>query len=127
MYTPHDYPFACSYLGHLLKHEKITSRSVLLQRIEEIEDWVYANLKDPTTGEEEWVWSNKKERTIRLRQCRYDRRITTFSFIHPENSNDIRVSRFIFFKNREDLLAFKLRFGIHREYSSNGLNGGILL
>jgi len=126
MYTPHDYPFACSYLGHLLKHKKIANKLLLLEHIKEMEDWISANLT-LSDGTEEWMWSDKKGRTTQCGIFTWEKVNSTFVFFHPITNLEIRISRFIFFKREEDLLAFKMRFGIFREYSSNGCNGNWLV
>jgi hypothetical protein len=118
MYKPHGFPYVCSYLGHLLKHEKITSKQVLLDRIEEMDNWIAANLT--RNGVEEWYYSNKNaSKSGMCWICSKAGR--AFHLDHPKTGLETRISRYIFFKTGEDLLAFKLRFGIHREYSSNNV------
>ena len=79
------YPYySCKYLDHLVENEKLRSSEISL-RVHEMRGWLCNSVDSGGFG---WIG-----------------RFTTIDYYSFSNA--------IWFKHEQDLLAFKIRFGIH--------------
>lgn len=92
------YLYTCDYLSHLVYVENLTGIQVLEQLVE-MDNWLSVNKISR-------MWSVGEMGTTRIgKNC----------VGYPLSSNPanlISVSRYIYFTDEQDLLAFRLRWGI---------------
>jgi hypothetical protein len=98
MIDPYAYPYGCPYLSHLLKVEKLTG-SQILARVLEMMDWL-------STNKCSHEWSTNEDMDTVGRNC-------VGYPLSSNPANHISFSRHIYFTHEQDLLAFRLRWGIN--------------
>lgn len=93
-----NYPYKCAYLSYLW-HVELLSGSDILARSLEMQNWLDANCR----GTFRWDTLYSK----------FPLNTSKGTPLHGNNVQQIALANNVYFKNEQDLLAFRLRWGIH--------------
>ena len=99
-----SYQHICHYLFYLWDVEKLSGIQIL-ERTEEMHKWLFANCIE--NGECTFIWDNhytKYPANVNKDYCGIS--------IFGRSSHEISLSNSVAFKYEQDLLAFRLRWGI---------------
>jgi hypothetical protein len=121
-----NFPYRCSYLWYYIRIEKLTGEQIAA-KVKEIDAWLnetciitcmdwFSPMADgqyPVIKEEQWMWSVTTSR-VPARHNRFGmpKAPVKTPVSYSYNWNEIYLSDNISFMHQDDLLAFKLKFGI---------------
>jgi len=111
-----NYPHCCAYLWYLLQVEHLTGKEII-GRIQEYSKWFYENCRElqaknegqPVVFRPVWTWSVAST-LVPLTYSMFKPVPSGFAY---GDSEEREFPNAIYFMYKEDLLAFKLRFGIN--------------
>ncbi len=125
MKTSKIYPYSCAHLWYYLRVEKLTGEQIQA-KVREINAWLNetciitcvdwfsptADGKYPVIKEEQWHWSRDTSRVPSGHNV-FGAPIATYRLAsYAGDWNEVSLANNISFMRQDDLLAFKLKFGI---------------
>lgn len=96
----YHFPHTCAHLWHLWNKEHLTGKQILARTLE-MQMWLDANCI--VNGKRTFIWS------IEYTKFPQDYNVQYSGF---KGVNTISLANCIYFKHEQDLLAFRLRWGI---------------